>query len=73
MKIICMGDSLTEGDYGLPGQSGIANIQPESYPYFLAKHTGWTVVNAGRCGYRATDYRNYLQSALSRCRTRTRS
>ena len=23
MKIICMGDSLTEGDYGLPGQSGI--------------------------------------------------
>ena len=62
MKIICMGDSLTEGDYGLPGQSGIANVQPESYPYFLAKHTGWTVVNAGRCGYRATDYWNYLQS-----------
>ena len=46
----------------LPGQSGIANVQPESYPYFLAKHTGWTVVNAGRCGYRATDYWNYLQS-----------
>ena len=62
MKIICMGDSLTKGDYGIPGKSGIANVQPESYPYFLAKHTGWTVVNAGHCGYRATNYRNYLQS-----------
>ncbi len=72
MKIICMGDSLTEGDYGLPGQSGIANVQPESYPYFLAKHTGWTVVNAGHCGYRATDYWNYLQSERSATETAVR-
>lgn len=34
MKIICMGDSLTEGDYGLPGQSGIANGPAGELPLF---------------------------------------
>ena len=27
--ICCLGDSLTEGDYGIFGKSGIANVQPE--------------------------------------------
>lgn len=62
MKIVCMGDSLTEGDYGVLGKSGIANVKLESYPYFLSRSTGWTVVNAGRCGNRATDYWRYLQN-----------
>lgn len=62
MKVICMGDSLTEGDYGVFGKRGIANVQPKNYPYFLACSTGWTVVNVGRCGNRASDYWAYLQS-----------
>ncbi len=26
MKIYCIGDSLTEGDYGVPGKRGIAKF-----------------------------------------------
>lgn len=50
MKICCLGDSLTEGDYGVKGKSGIANVQEKNYPYFLAKQTGWEVKNFGFCG-----------------------
>lgn len=50
MKICCLGDSLTEGDYGVKGKSGIANIGEKNYPYFLAKQTGWEVKNFGFCG-----------------------
>ncbi len=56
MKIVCIGDSLTEGDYGVFGQSGIANVKKESYPYFLAKELQSEVVNAGKCGYTASSY-----------------
>ncbi len=62
MKICCLGDSLTEGDYGVPGKSGIANIQPENYPYYLGIMSGADVLNFGRCGYRATNYLEYYQS-----------
>lgn len=54
--ICCLGDSLTEGDYGIFGMSGTANIQPESYPYFLEKITGCQVRNFGKSGYTATTY-----------------
>ena len=54
--ICCLGDSLTEGDYGIFGRSGIANIQPEGYPYFLEKITGYEVRNFGKSGYNATSY-----------------
>ena len=54
--ICCLGDSLTEGDYGIFGMSGTANIQPESYPYFLEKITGCEVQNFGKSGYTATSY-----------------
>ena len=54
--ICCIGDSLTEGDYGIFGMSGTANIQPESYPYFLEKITGCEVRNFGKSGYTATSY-----------------
>ncbi len=62
MLICCLGDSLTEGDYGVPGKQGIANVQPENYPYFLSKLTGAEVRNFGRCGYRATDYLEYYKT-----------
>ena len=54
--ICCLGDSLTEGDYGIFGASGIANVQPEGYPYFLEKITGCHVRNFGKSGYNSTSY-----------------
>ena len=62
MKVICcLGDSLTEGDYGIFGKSGIANVQSENYPYFLAQITGCEVRNFGKCGYNATSYLNHYK------------
>ena len=56
MKICCLGDSLTEGDYGVKGKSGIANVKKENYPYFLAQNTGWEVKNFGFCGVNPTHF-----------------
>ena len=55
MKIVCMGDSLTEGDYGYKIH-GVANIHEENYPHFLAKITGAKVLNYGKCGFTSLDY-----------------
>lgn len=49
LKIACIGDSLTEGDYG--GADGHANRQLKNYPYFLAKELGCETINYGKCGY----------------------
>ena len=62
--ICCLGDSLTEGDYGVFGKSGIANVQPEGYPYFLGKITGCEVRNFGKCGYTATSYLDHYRAGL---------
>ncbi len=62
MNIYCLGDSLTEGDYGVYGKSGIANVQAENYPYFLGKLTGAKVVNHGKCGYRSSTFLKYYDS-----------
>ena len=62
MVVVCIGDSLTEGDYGIPGKSGIANVQPENYPAFLAQMTGYEVRNYGKCGYTSTSYLRYYDT-----------
>ncbi len=62
MIISCIGDSLTEGDYGIAGQRGIANVKKESYPYFLQKITGAKVRNFGKSGFRSTDYLPYYEA-----------
>ena len=56
-RIICIGDSLTEGDYGSEPE-GTANVKPQSYPYFLQKYLGTNtnVINAGKCGFTAVVY-----------------
>lgn len=56
-NIVCIGDSLTEGDYG-SNPAGTMNVHSENYPYFLAEITGANVKNAGRCGYSAELYYN---------------
>lgn len=54
LKIVCIGDSLTEGDHGL--YPGAANKHYLNYPYFLSKILGCETVNNGRCGYTASGY-----------------
>ena len=56
-----MGDSLTEGDYGVYGKRCIANVQKENYPYFLSKIFNAEVRNFGKCGFTATHYLNYYK------------
>lgn len=62
MVIACIGDSLTEGDYGLWGKSGIANVQKESYPYYLRQLMRCEVRNFGKCGYRSSTMLNYYDA-----------
>ena len=62
MKVFCLGDSLTEGDYGVFGKSGIANVKSENYPYFLQKLSGCEVFNFGKCGFNATSYLNFINN-----------
>lgn len=61
MIICCIGDSLTEGDYGIKGMRCIANVHPENYPYFLSQELSCQVRNFGKCGFRATDYLSFYQ------------
>lgn len=59
LNVVCIGDSLTQGDYGwIP--AGTANVKKEGYPYFFDLFTGANVINAGRCGYSCELYYNYL-------------
>ena len=59
MIISCIGDSLTEGDYGVYGKRGIANVHSENYPFFLSKLSGAEVRNFGKCGYTSTSILKY--------------
>ena len=61
MIIACLGDSLTEGDYGIPGSSGIVDIHEENYPYFLSRILGVEVRNFGKSGFTGNLYwKHYL-------------
>lgn len=54
LKITCIGDSLTEGDYGkIPG---VACVYYHNYPFYLSLETGATTANYGNCGATATSY-----------------
>ena len=61
MIIVCLGDSLTEGDYGIKGKRGIANVHSENYPYFLSRMLNCEVRNFGKCGYRSSDYLRFYR------------
>lgn len=58
--IACIGDSLTEGDYG--GQPGVANVHKENSPLFLGVYLDCKTRNFGKCGCTAV-------SMLSCCRS----
>lgn len=61
MKIVCLGDSLTEGDHGIFGKRGIANVRPENYPYFLSRILNAETVNYGKCGYRSSGFLKFYK------------
>lgn len=61
MIISAIGDSLTEGDYGVKGKTGIANVHKENYPFFLSQISGCEVRNFGKCGFRASHYLKYYK------------
>lgn len=67
MVISCIGDSITEGDYGVYGRSGIANVHRENYPFFLAENTGWTVRNYGHCGFTTVSYLACYKEGAADC------
>ena len=58
-KILCIGDSLTEGTYFGAGMDGAAIEQ--NYPYYLGRMLNTEVVNAGVGGYSASDW--YIEKA----------
>lgn len=62
MVICCLGDSLTEGDYGIYGKRCIANVKSENYPHFLSLLSGAEVRNYGKCGFDASAYLDYYNS-----------
>lgn len=62
MKIVCMGDSITEGDYGVFGRTGIKNVQEKNYPYFLSAVLGCETVNKGYCGASPSDLLRLYES-----------
>ena len=62
MLICCLGDSLTKGDYGVKGKSGIANVKEKNYPYFLAKILNCETKNYGYCGTKPEQYLQIYKS-----------
>lgn len=51
-KIACIGDSLTEGDYGY--RYGVGYIYGYNFPFFLSRELGCHVDNYGICGTTST-------------------
>ena len=61
MIIACIGDSLTEGDHGIKGVTGVANVTEVNYPNILSEITGAEVRNYGKCGWRSSTMLNWYR------------
>lgn len=63
LKVACLGDSITEGDYG--ERVGAKSVHMENYPYYLAKKWGCETTNYGWCGDTAeTFYNRFVQEEV---------
>ena len=60
-EIVCLGDSLTEGDYGLTDPK-VSSIHYENYPYYLEQLLHCRVVNQGQCGLDARQYLDFFDT-----------
>lgn len=63
-NILCIGDSLTEGDYG-SFPEGTPNIHKENYPYYLSKLLNSSVTNKGKSGYTTLNYWKNINTILN--------
>ena len=62
LVVACLGDSLTEGDYG-SNPAGTMNRKYKNYPYYLSKALGCKTVNYGKCGATSKSfYQNFYQN-----------
>ena len=50
LNVVCIGDSLTEGAYGVPSGSDPV-VGKLNYPYYFGQLTGANVINNGKCGW----------------------
>lgn len=63
LDIVCIGDSLTEGDQGADPYASAQNITPYNYPYWMQNYLGCRVTNKGVSGYTAIQvWNNVVQS-----------
>lgn len=63
LKVVCIGDSLTEGDQGADPYASAQNITPYNYPYWMQKYLGCRVINKGKSGYTTIQsWNNVVQS-----------
>lgn len=51
LNIVCIGDSLTEGDLGADPYASAQNITPYNYPYWMCRYLDCIVTNKGKSGY----------------------
>lgn len=59
LRILCIGDSLTEGDHGKIEDSAVMNVKHTNYPFYLSKIlNNLDITNAGKCGYTAKSWYN---------------
>lgn len=54
-KVICIGDSLTQGAYVTDEKNGVIS---QSYPVYLERMLSTSVTNAGQSGFSASDWYN---------------
>ena len=60
-----IGDSITEGDYGVPlGEPNQARVKEKNYPYFMNKIFGWNTKNKGKSGYTSSLYWDDLNNGV---------
>ena len=64
--IVCIGDSLTEGDYGVKGMRGIGSVREKGYPYFLERILDCEARNFGKCGYTSVSYLKFYKEGKVR-------
>lgn len=59
LRILCIGDSLTEGDHGKIEDGAVMNVKHTNYPFYLSKIlNNLNITNAGKCGYTAKSWYN---------------
>lgn len=61
LKIACLGDSLTEGDYG-SYVVGHGCRHYRNFPYYLQRELGCETLNYGKCGYTAAKYLEFFNT-----------